>query len=397
MSPFSDNAEALVVPEGFRFGTGYAGLKKNPPDVGVVISETPANHACIFTKNSFPAAPIRLSRATALEHETVGGIVVNAGNANAATGKQGFEDAAFMKQVAERHSAVSAPFLVASTGVIGVPFPSLEKLSVAIEEACAAARSGPEALLEVARAIMTTDTVPKAVSKPDSGYVIAGVTKGAGMIAPSMATTLTFIVTDARANNSVLRWALMKAYRATYERISVDAETSTNDCVFLLANGKSGATITGADAPHFASVLTAVMEELSRKLLKDAEGATKLIRVVAAGFPRDDWARTVARSIGDSLLVKTALHGADANWGRVLSAAGKTQIPLEEGRVTISFGPYTLFAGEPQSFSEEEVRAYLEGDEITIFFDAGSGSHSYEYLTCDLSKEYVEINASYRS
>lgn len=380
-------------PEGYFFGSSHAGLKQNANDVLLIYSCKPANFACVFTKNSFPAAPVVVSRKIAESSKKVSGIVANSGCANAATGKKGIEDAQEMVRVAMEATKSEYPFLVASTGVIGSKLP-VEKVRKAIME-CPSTFSIPGE--EAAKAIMTTDSFPKYCITKYSDFSIFGITKGAGMISPEMATTLTFIVTDAYADNEFLKNSLLEAVEKTYNRISVDGDMSTNDCIYLIANGVSGTKLSGETAERFQKSLENSLMKLAMMIVKDGEGATKVIRVLAKGFYRREDARSVAKSIGDSLLVKTAIHGEDANWGRVLAAAGKTCLPFDDEKVTISFGDIVLFKGEALKYDERKVKEYLKGNEITIIFDAGQGVEEYEYITCDLSEEYVRINARYRS
>lgn len=380
-------------PEKYFFGSSCAGLKRNANDVLLIYSEVPANFACVFTKNSFPSAPIMVSKRVMDSSSKVSGVVANAGCANAATGSAGIKDAEEMVRVAMEATKSKAPFLVASTGVIGVRLP-VEEVKEAIKRTPSSFNIAGE---EAAKVIMTTDSFPKYCITKYSDYSIFGITKGAGMISPELATTLTFIVTDAHADNEFFRSSLTKAVEKTYNRISVDGDMSTNDCIFLLANGASGTELTGEKAERFQRSLENSLTKLALMIIKDGEGATKIIRIVAKGFYRKDDARAVARAIGDSLLVKTAIHGEDVNWGRVLAAAGKTCLPFDIEKVAICFGDTEVFKGEVHEYDEHGVKKYLEGKEVVITFDAGQGEEKYEYITCDLSEEYVKINASYRS
>ncbi len=380
-------------PKKYFFGSSCAGLKKNANDVLLIYSEEPANFSCVFTKNSFPAAPIIVSKRVMDSSNKVSGIVVNAGCANAATGNAGIKDAEEMIKAAMEATQSKTPFLVASTGVIGIRLP-VEKVKKAIKKAPSSFSIAGE---EAAKVIMTTDSFPKYCITKYSDYSIFGISKGAGMISPKMATTLTFIVTDAAATNEFLRKSLKKAVEKTYNRISVDGDMSTNDCIFLLANGASGTELTGEKAERFQRSLENSLMRLALMVIKDGEGATKIIRIIAKGFYRSDDARAVARAIGDSLLVKTAIHGEDVNWGRVLAAAGKTCLPFDVEKVAILFGDTKVFKGEVQRYDESSVKKYLKGNEVVITFDAGQGKEKFEYITCDLSEEYVKINASYRS
>lgn len=390
-----ENSFQNEVPTGYSLRVACAGLKKTGNDILLIVSKQPANFACLFTKNSYPAAPVLVSKEIYLREQLVSGIVANSGCANAAIGDRGIMDAWEMSKTATEAAMTTYPFLVASTGVIG------ERLAIGkVKEAITLALSQREALVEeAAMAIMTTDKYPKYAisSSSESKYSILGIAKGAGMIAPNMATTLVFVVTDARVSKRLLRWSLIQAARNSFNRISVDGDMSTNDSIFLLANGCSGAEVTGDKVYEFKAILERVLTSLANMIVEDGEGATKMIRVIAKGFLRTEHARAVAKSIGDSLLVKTAMYGGDPNWGRVLAAAGKTLIPLNTEKTRISFGHTVVFEGKAASFDENSLREYLTGKEIIITFEANQGEYGYEYITCDLTEKYVKINASYKS
>ncbi|ADY73586.1 Arginine biosynthesis bifunctional protein ArgJ [Desulfurobacterium thermolithotrophum DSM 11699] len=382
---------------GIACGTGFGGIKRTEkkvdrPDTLVVVTDEPSNFAAVFTTNDIQAAPVKFSKSL---KGKINGIVANSGNANACTGEQGLKDAEEMARIVSKLTGKEKPFLVASTGVIGEPLP-MDRVKKGIEEAVK--NLGKAKGEEPARAIMTTDTFPKTAFREGNGFVIGGIAKGAGMIDPSMATMLSFVATDAKVSSEMLQRALKEAVDVSFNAITVDGDMSTNDCVFILSTGKSEKIIDDSNYEEFKEVLTAVLKELAYQIVKDGEGATKVARIVVKGAKTTKQARAIARKIALSPLVKTAIFGCDPNWGRIIAAAGAASTGIEEEKVELYIGNYLLFKGKRTDFIEEEVFKYLkENDEIVIKLYLNLGNHSFEYLTCDLTYDYVKINAEYRT
>lgn len=380
------------IPEGFYFYTASAEYyAKDRDDILVVLVPDGARASGVFTTNRLKAAPVRLTERIIARQQPVGGVLINAGNANAATGKRGEEDAAQLAEYVQKLSSVNQPFLVASTGVIGV-YLEVERIKEAVK---AALSRDPVGLEEAAAAIMTTDKYPKFAYREGSGYIIAGITKGAGMIAPSMATTLTFIFTDADFSGYLLSKAVNRACEKTFNRISVDGETSTNDSLICLSSQKKA--VSRNSYQEFEALLTDLLAELSMLVLKDGEGATRILKIAAAGFKNDAEADRAARAVGRSLLVKTAVAGADPNWGRIYSAVGASGADVQEQNLKIYIGGTCVFAGRPLEYDEDSLKEYMRSDEIEVRIDAGAGRGEAYFYTCDLTEEYVRINASYRT
>jgi glutamate N-acetyltransferase/amino-acid N-acetyltransferase len=392
----------VATARGFRAAGISAGIKANGnPDLALIVSDAAAQIAAVYTTNKVLAAPVLVSR----EHlERSGGIaraiVVNSGCANSCTGDTGMRDARAMAEETAR--LIGCPVeqvLVASTGVIGVALP-MDKVRSGIPAAFAAlgADQGPAA----ARAIMTTDLAPKeAAARIIVGgreASIGGMCKGAGMIEPMMATMLGFLTTDAAMPRALLDRALREAVDQTFNAITVDGDSSTNDCVLLLASGASGVTIDEASYATFAAGLTAVCRELALAIVRGGEGATKLVQVNVTGAASAAEARKAAKVIANSLLVKTAIHGGDPNWGRLICAAGRAGVTLDASRAGVTMGSIVLFKdGQPHDELATAAAEYLRGTELTIGVDLGAGSASSTVWTCDLSAEYVRINADYRT
>jgi glutamate N-acetyltransferase/amino-acid N-acetyltransferase len=392
----------VTVARGFRAAGISAGIKANGnPDLALLVSDTPAQAAAVFTTNKATAAPVVVSR----EHLSRSGgvaraIVVNSGCANACTGEDGLGVA--RDTTAEAARLVGCPVeqvLVASTGVIGVALP-LDKIRSGLPVALRSlgADQGPQA----ARAIMTTDPFPKeaaarfAVGGRDA--VIGGMAKGSGMIEPMMATMLGFVTTDAAVPKPLLERALREAVHDTFNAITVDGECSTNDCVMLLANGASGLTVDESSYGAFSAALTSVCRELALGIVRGGEGATKLVTVTVTGAASPDEARKAAKAIANSPLVKTAIHGGDPNWGRLIAVAGRAGVAFELERAAVTIGSIVLFdQGRPHDERAPDAAAYLAGTDLTVAVDLGVGQASSTVWTCDLSEEYVRINADYRT
>lgn len=396
----------LSTPAGFAASATRAGFKKNREALDLALIYSEADHtaaAAVFTTNRVAAAPVELSR----RHLTQSGgraraVVVNSGNANACTGRAGVAAARETTQHAARLLGVAVnQVLVASTGVIGVPFRG-SKITDRLPALCAslAASRGDE----VARAIMTTDTVPKScVLRGRIGgraVYLAGVAKGSGMIHPRMATMLSFITTDASASPRHLAAMLRTAVDGSFNRITVDGDTSTNDSVIVLANGLSGARLkTGTpEARFFQEGLTQLCTTLARKIARDGEGATKLITVEVRGAPTRADAEHAARAIANSPLVKTAVAGCDANWGRILCAAGYSGASIRPAKAEIRVNNLTLCRnGMAASFNEAAAKRELAKPDVVLTADFHQGGGSARMWTCDLTHGYITINASYRS
>jgi glutamate N-acetyltransferase/amino-acid N-acetyltransferase len=383
---------------GFTAGSASAGVKDGTArrtDVALIVSDRPCAAAGVFTTNEVIAAPCVVTRRH-LERGSLRAIVVNSGNANACTGEQGERDAVAMAQaVAARLGCDPHEVAVASTGVIGVPLP-LSRIATAVKDM----KLEAEAWQEVAKAIMTTDTKPKNIGidvKLQAGTVhLRGVAKGAGMIHPNMATMLAFVMTDAKIAADELQEMLEDAADASFNLISVDGDTSTNDTLLLLANGASGIEPRGADLKEFAGAVRGLCEVLARAVLADGEGVTKVFEVRVSGAASAEDARRAARTITTSNLVKTAIHGADPNWGRILAAAGRSGAKVDQTKATVRIADVAVFAdGSPRGFDSDAVRRIFEHKDITIGVDLGVGSESARAWGTDLSAEYVRINADY--
>ena len=388
---------------GFRAAGVACGIKKTGAlDLALLVADGPAAAAGVFTTNKAQAAPVLVSR----EHLARSGglaraIVVNSGCANACTGPEGMAVARSAADfVASITGCPSGQVLVASTGVIGVQL-DLDRLRKgAVEAARVLSR---DARGDAARAIMTTDRTPKsaAVSVTTAAGIfrVGGMAKGAGMIAPHMATMLGFVTTDAAVAAPVLQRALREAVDVTFNAITIDGDTSTNDTVFLLASGASGVEIDETAYPAFAAALREVCGSLARAIVRGGEGVTKLVSISATGAASAADARRAAGTVANSLLVKTAIHGGDPNWGRLLAAAGRAGVAFDVEHASVRVGPVVLFQdGVPFDDRAGEAAAYLAGSEIAIEIDLGAGgTHSATVWTCDLSAEYVAINADYRT
>lgn len=389
----------LIIPQGYRFSAMYAGIRKvEKDDLGLIVSNPPAPAAAVFTQNRVQASPVKLCRKhLRLSRGIVRAILVNAGNANCATRTGDATALATCEALAKRVNAPVEQILPASTGVIGVELdPKLitRALPVLVKGL------GADRFEAVANAIMTTDTVPKTASREITvegrPVRIAGMTKGAGMIQPNMATTLCFVITDAIASPADLRAALMAAVEVSYNRISVDGDTSTNDTALVLANGASGAKPKRAE---LTEALRDVLEDLARQIVRDGEGARKLVTIEVAGLADADAAQRIARTIANSPLVKTAVAGSDPNWGRILSAAGNAGVVFDPAKADIDMqGVPVCRSGVAADFSEDELKRKLDERECTIrFVVRGRGQGSARFWTCDFTEDYIRINASYRT
>ena len=396
----------ITAPGGFRAAGVYAGIKPAthawPLDVMVLTADAAIPAAAVFTTNKTQAAPVVVSR----EHLGITGgrakaIICNSGCANACTGDAGMQVArSTVEFLARPLECRPEEVLVASTGVIGVNL-SLEKVQKGITNALGALSR--ESHHNAVLAIMTTDPFPKeaavSVETASGTFHVGGMTKGSGMIEPMMATMLGFLTCDAHVEPSMLKRALSAVTRDTFNAITVDGECSTNDTVFAMASGASGVVIDESLYPALEAGLRAVSEELAIAIVRGGEGATKLVSVRVTGAKEWSHAERAARTIANSLLVKTAVHGGDPNWGRLVAAAGRSGVPFELSRAAVRIGGIVLFdEGQPHDENAEKAAAYLSGKDIDIEVNLGTGGNEQATIwTCDLSAEYVRINADYRT
>jgi len=411
-APLSVNAAAVATgkpeifagnctsPAGYRAAGVHCGLKKSNLDLALVVSERPASVAGVFTTNQVKAAPVLYSQRI-VASGAARAIVCNAGNANACTGEAGLRDTQETAAlVAEELGLVSNQVIVASTGVIGVPL-DMEKLRAGIPRVVA--DLGP-AGDTAARAIMTTDNFPKTCAARflvgQTEVTIGGMTKGAGMIQPNMATTLCFVTTDAAVAPDVLQAAVRIGVDQSYNSITVDGDTSTNDSVIVLANGASGVRIESGTPEHeaFGEALSSVLLELAKMIVRDAEGGTKLMAIQVEGATDADEAKRAAFTIANSPLVKTAFYGCQANWGRILAAAGRAGVAMSEAKSGVWFNDVRvvrdgLAVGRDMKAAEAEMRK----PEVTVRVDLGVGTGTALVWTSDLTEEYIRINVSYIS
>jgi glutamate N-acetyltransferase/amino-acid N-acetyltransferase len=393
----------VTAPAGFKAAGVLAGIKASPQlDLALVVSDHTASAAAVFTTNRAQAAPVLLSRMHLERSEgRARAIVCNSGCANACTGDAGFEVSKSTAEITSRLLGCRPEeVLVASTGVIGVDL-DLGKVSKGVAKAATALSR--EHHHDAARAIMTTDPWPKEyavrVETSAGAFHVGGMAKGSGMIEPMMATMLGFLTCDAKVAPALLRRALTAAVSDTFNAITVDGECSTNDTVVVLANGASGVAIDEALYPALEEGLRAVSRELALGIVRGGEGATKLVSVRVKGAREHAHAEKAARTIANSPLVKTAVHGGDPNWGRLIAAAGRAGVPFELSRAAVRIGGIVLFEqGQPRDANAPRAATHLNGTEIDIEVDLGTGgSEQATIWTCDLSAEYVKINADYRT
>ena len=400
ISPISGG---ITAPDGIRASGLACGIKANGrPDLAVIATSHPVSTAGIFTTNQAKAPPVTVSQEHLAWSDGVAQIIVtNSGCANACTGPQGLADAREMAVLAaSRIGCAPSQALVASTGVIGVNL-NMEALRGGIPRAIdALSRDGQDL---AAQAIMTTDPFPKSyaveVRIPAGRFRVGGMAKGSGMIEPRMATMLGYLTTDAAVDPALLHRALAEASRSTFNAITVDGEASTNDCVLALASGASGVRI---DDEHYAALcdgFRAVALELSLGIVRGGEGATKLVSITVSGAHSQPEAWTAARVIANSPLVKTAIHGGDPNWGRLVAAAGRAGVTFGLDQAMVRIGALVLFSdGQPHDHLASQAAEYLRGTDIEIEVNVGAGGSGRATMyTCDLSAEYVRINAEYRT
>lgn len=396
----------MNLPRGFSLAATHCGIRQKRLDLGVIVTERPASTAGMFTRNRVKAAPVLVTQwHLKVTRGNARAVVVNSGNANCATGLAGFRAA--RRTAATLAGEFECPVeqvLVCSTGVIGVPLPA-ERILHALPTLAASRAAKPEAFDKFSQAILTTDTrVKQAEASCRIGgktVRLAGCAKGAGMIHPHMATMLAFVITDASISPALLRRLVRRAVDATFNAITVDGDTSTNDTVLVMASGGSGAAplrAGSADAKRFARVLEDVCRRLALAIVADGEGAERVVEVDVRGAPSDQAARRVAETISTSPLVKTALAGADPNWGRILAAAGRSGVRFEPERTRVWLaGKLVCRKGTAVPFDETEVHRRMLGPEVQLTIDLGEGSGKARMWTCDFTGDYVRINASYRT
>ncbi len=393
----------VTAPKGFVAGGIHCGVRKSRKDLAILLSKVPATVAAVFTTNRAAAAPVLVCRQILAASETTRALVVNSGNANACTGERGESDAWSMVNATAASLGVDpSQVMVSSTGVIGEFLP-IAKIIDGIS--CLAPTLSTDGGGDAAQAIMTTDTVSKecAVQFPvgASTVTIGAMAKGSGMIHPNMATMLAFVTTDATISRPLLQNALSEANRVTFNRISVDGDTSTNDMVLVMANGLSGGPeiVDGSESyTQFQAGLEHVLTLLAKMIASDGEGASKLIEVAVEGAATEAEGESVARAIAGSALVKTAVHGADANWGRIVCAVGYSDTDVDPSTISLWFNDVpVLMPGYEIVVDEERATEALRGKKVLIRLALGRGNASVRYWTCDLTREYVTINASYRT
>ena len=395
------------MPRGFAYSSVACGLKKSGLDLGLIVSDTPAVAAAVFTTNLVKAAPVVTSQLHLRKSQTeMRGVIVNSGNANCCTGSEGFTaaTATTLKVARELGRLRPTQILVCSTGVIGVPL-RWQKIVNAVPKLVRGRDGRASAFAQFTRAIMTTDSCPKSASAKfrmgAKEVRILGCTKGAGMIHPNMATMLAFLTTDAAISASLLSRALRNVVGRTFNAITVDGDTSTNDTVTLLANGQSGAKkITREDSAYknFCGALEDVCKSLALQIVADGEGAQRVIEIQVRGAASEHAADRIARTIANSPLVKTALNGADPNWGRFLAAAGRAGVKFDPQRVDISLAGIPVCRdGLEHPFSERVVHRKMLASFVPVVVDLNAGRGVARVWTCDFTTEYIHINASYRT
>ena len=390
----------IASPLGFSADGLHAGFKKKKMDFGWIVSEVPASVAGVYTTNKVVAAPLLVTKEAVEKSQKMRAVVVNSGCANSCTGQQGLEDAYTMQQwTADKLGVEPETVAVASTGVIGelMPMDTLKKgLSKLVVNGNAD---------DFSKAILTTDTDIKTVAVTEmfgrDEVTMAGVAKGSGMIHPNMATMLAFITCDAVISSETLQLALAKTVEKTFNQITVDGDTSTNDMVLVLSNGctlNKEILPDTADFEKFTAMLNFVMQDLAKKIARDGEGATKLIEVNVVNAPNEEDARMMAKSVVGSSLVKTAIFGEDPNWGRILAAVGYAGVDVPVDNVDIMIGGLpVMLASSPVSFDDEEMKDIMHDDEVTITVDLHAGHEKGTAWGCDLSYDYVKINALYHT
>lgn len=401
MYEFIENG-TVTTPAGYLAAGIFCGIKKKKKDLALIYSTTPCTAAGTFTLNKVKAAPLLISQESIAQKHQVHAVLVNSGNANACTGEAGLQDAKITQNACAAKLGIKpGEVLISSTGVIGQRLP-LDTMISGIEKIVPHLSS--DGGHNAAEAILTTDTKMKSyavkVTLSNGEVSIGGICKGSGMIMPNMATMLAFITTDAGIAQPLLQKLLSASVSKTFNKISVDGETSTNDMVVLLSNGVSGISIEdgSSDESVFLQALQAVCREMAKSIVSDGEGATKLVTINVTGAHSDEDADIVGKSIANSSLVKTALNGNDANWGRIMSAAGKSGADIDPEKMSIHFNELPIvLPGYNIVLDEEKALEILKGSEYELNVCLNGGSHSTTWWTCDFSTDYVKINANYRT
>jgi len=393
---------SIATPKGFRLAVVSVGFKKpGRTDLALAVSDFPASSAGVFTTNLFKAAPVIVGQDALRQKETARAILINAGQANACTGSKGMDNCkASMTLVGAAAKVEPSDILPASTGVIGAQF------NMALWEKAApevAAKLGTASIEDFAAAIMTTDAFPKYAGEVlelgGGSVILAGVAKGAGMICPNMATMLSMVLCDAAVEPAQWRAMFRRAVEMTFNRATVDGDTSTNDTLYGLANGASGVKAAGKDLEILEAALTRVLADLAYKLVQDGEGATKVMHISVTGAASDKDADLAARAVGHSPLVKTAMYGKDANWGRIVCALGRSGAAFNPDEVDVTLCGVDLFKnGQPTDLDFDALlKEPLEQRDLSIDISLGAGPGKYTLLASDLTHEYISINADYRS
>ncbi|MCH1625871.1 bifunctional ornithine acetyltransferase/N-acetylglutamate synthase [Fredinandcohnia quinoae] len=394
---------SIVTPKGFKTAGVHAGLRYAKKDLGVITCDVPASCAAVYTQSHFQAAPLQVTKDSIAVENKLQAVVINSACANACTGAQGLKDAYEMRALTANHFGyLDHHVAVASTGVIGELL-QMDKISNGI--GMLSPINSNEAAKDFQTAILTTDLVMKKACYQttinEQTVTVAGAAKGSGMIHPNMATMLGFITTDAKIESAVLHEAMKSITDVTFNQITVDGETSTNDMVLVMASGMTDTeqlTPNHPDWDNFLLALHSTFEDLAKQIARDGEGATKLVEVNVTGAMSDDEARIIAKKIVGSNLVKTAIYGADANWGRIIGAIGHSDATVNPDIVDISIGDIQMLkASQPHSFSEELAKEYLENKDVIIHVDLNLGSGNGTAWGCDLTYDYIKINASYRT
>lgn len=375
-------------PQGFSAGVAHCGLKSNgDPELALISSQSDCAAAAVFTRNLVCAAPVQLCREVLQQNHSVGGVLINSKNANAVTGPQGMMDARKLAQQAAQKRSLPSPMLVMSTGVIGQPMPM-----AAYQEGLQRMQLGasPE---EVARAMMTTDTYPKVVFREEQGTRWLGLAKGAGMIHPDMATLLALVITDASLPQPQMQGALERANDVSFHCITVDGDSSTNDSLIFLANGQQSQT-----PAHWPQILSDILKQLAQLVAFDGEGARHCVTLRVKGLADDVQARQLGRTVLTSPLVKTAIAGKDANWGRILAAAGRAGVEFDPAQASLRWNGLALLRdGQPTNPGAQAEEAAVQAAEVLLELRLGSGPGQAELWSCDLTHDYISINGDYRS
>ena len=386
---------------GFKAAGIFCGIKKKRKDLALIYSAEPCTAAGTFTLNKVKAAPLLISQDVIKSGKTVNAVLVNSGNANACTGEEGYKNAELMQRIcAEKLSIDPENVLISSTGVIGQQMPMENLLNGITNIVPFVSKKGGS---DAAEAIMTTDTKPKSfavkVKVGDESFTIGAICKGSGMIMPNMATMLAFITTDAKVEKSLLQKILFNAVDISFNKISVDGETSTNDMVTIMANGVSGVKInTKEKEEEFQKALNAISIEMAKSITGDGEGATKLITINVTGAHTKKDAELVGKSLSNSPLLKTAIYGQDANWGRIMSSAGMSGADFNPDKVTIKFDDHEVLLPDYKIVVDEDIASkILSKKELNININLNGGQFSSTWWTCDFTEDYIKINAHYRT